>query len=40
MYSIMGITKYGFIAKDSTDKNCITILNKSLLKLDDWIGTL
>jgi hypothetical protein len=36
----MGITKYGFMAKDNTDKNCITILNKSLLKLDDWIGTL
>lgn len=40
MYSIMGITKYGVPMKDGSDKNCITVLNKSLLKLDDWIGTL
>jgi hypothetical protein len=36
----MGITKYGVSMKDGSDKNCITVLNKSLLKLDDWIGTL
>ena len=40
MFNIMGITKYGFVAKNQTDKNCLSVLNKTLLKLDDWIGTL
>lgn len=41
MHSIMGITRYGFFNKlNGTQKNCLTILNKSLLQMDDWLSTL
>lgn len=41
MHSIMGITRFGFTHKlNNTTKNCLTILNKPLLQLDDWISTL
>lgn len=41
MYSIFGITKTNFIHKlNKTTKNVLIILNATVLKLDDWIGTL